>query len=126
MDESERSGRQALGDEMPLPQYVLMTIAKTISLAVVLVVTVILGVSWPLVLDGTAPLQATRQTRDSEAIVVKADVKDWEPMYPDGPIDSRAADRQINVVRVGGVIIGQHHFIVRFKVAGVVHGQFDS
>jgi hypothetical protein len=38
--------------------------------------------------------QAPVQPRD-EAIVVKADVKDWEPIFPDGPIDARKPDRQI-------------------------------
>ena len=126
MDESESTARHAIGEEMPLLQLGLMTVAKAILAAAVLVGTVILGFSLPLLFDGTAPPQAPVQPRNSEAIVVKANVKDWEPIYPDGPIDATNPDRQINVVKGGSVIIGQHNFIVRFAVTGVVNGRFDS
>jgi hypothetical protein len=72
-----------------------------------------------------APPQAPVQPRDPEAIVVEADVKDWEPIYPDGPIDATKPDRQINVVKGGRVIIDKHNWIVRLKVARVVNGVFD-
>jgi hypothetical protein len=126
MDESESTARHAIGEEMPLIQFGLMTAAKAILAAAVLVGTVILGFSLPLLLNGTAPPQTPVQPRDSEAIVVEADVKNWEPIYPDGAVDATKPDRQINAVRGGMVIIGQHNWIVGFKVAGVVKGRFDS
>jgi hypothetical protein len=126
MEASESIARHATGEEMSLLRFGLMTAAKAILAAAVLVGTLVLGFSLPLLFDGTAPRQAPVQPRDSEDIVVVADVKDWEPIYPDGPIDATKPDRQINVVRVGMVIIGQHNFIVRFKVARVSYGRFDS
>lgn len=126
MDESESTGRHAVGEETPLLRFGLMTVAKAILAAAVLVGTVILGFNLPLLFDGTAPSQAPVQPRDSEAIVAEADVKDWEPIYPNGPIDVTKPDRQVNVVKGGGVIIGLHDWIVRFKVARVVKGRFDS
>ena len=102
-----------------------ITITKAILAAALSIGTVILGFSLPLHLEGIAPPQAPVQPRDSEGIVIEADVKNWEPIFPDGPVDTRKPDRQINVVK-GNVIIGQHNWIVRFKVARVVNGVFDS
>lgn len=126
MDESESTGRHAVGEEMPPLQFALMTVAKAMLAAAVSFGTVILGFSLPFLFDRTAPPQALVQPRDSEAIVVQAAVKDWEPIYPDGPIDATKPDRQINVVKGGRLIIGQHNFIVRFEVTGVVNGRFKS
>jgi hypothetical protein len=102
-----------------------ITITKAILAAALSIGTVILGFSLPLHLEGIAPPQAPVQPRDLEAIVVEADVKNWEPIFPDRPIDATKLDRQINVVKGGRVIIGQHNWIVRFKVAGVANGAFD-
>src|SRR5262249_48306556 len=88
--------------------------------------TVILGFSLPRLFEGTAPPQAPVQPRDWEDIVVVADVKDWEPIYADRPIDATKPDRQINVVRGGMVIVGQDSFIGRLKVGRVSYGRFDS
>ena len=87
--------------------------------------TAILGLALSLHFGRIAPLPAPIQSRDSETIVVEADVKNWEPIFPDGPVDASKPDRQINVVK-GNVIIGQHNWIIRFKVARVVNGVFDS
>jgi hypothetical protein len=87
--------------------------------------TAILGLPLSGHFGATAPPQPPVQPRDSASIVVEADVKEWEPIFPDGPIDARKPDRQINVVK-GNVIIGQHNWILRFKVARVVNGVFDS
>ena len=97
-----------------------------LMIAVALAVgTAILGLALPLHFGRIALPPAPVQPRDPEAIIVEADVKNWEPIFPDGPVDTRKPDRQINVVK-GNVIIGQHNWIVRFKVARVVNGVFDS
>ena len=97
-----------------------------LMIAVALAVgTAILGLALSLHFGRIALPPAPVQPRDPEAIVVEADVKNWEPIFPDGPVDTRKPDRQINVVK-GNVIIGQHNWIVRFKVARVVNGVFDS
>ena len=61
---------------------------------------------------------------DTAPIVVEADVKNWEPVYTDGPIDPATPDRQINVAD-DAIIIGVHNWIVRFKVTKVVSGVFE-
>jgi hypothetical protein len=125
MDESERTGRHAAGEEVPPLQFALMTVAKAMLAAAVVVGTLIVGFSLPLLVDGTAPPRGPIQPRDSGAIVVEADVKDWEPIFPDAPINATQPDRRINVVKGGGVLIGQHNWIVRLKVARVVCGVFE-
>jgi hypothetical protein len=125
VDESESTCTHAAAEETLLLQFAFVTVAKAILAAAVLVGTVILGFSLPRHFDGTAPPRARVQPRDSEAIVVEADVKDWEPIFPDGPIDPTKPERRINIVKGGSILIGQHDWIVRFKVAGVVYGVFD-
>ena len=56
--------------------------------------------------------------------MVEADVKNWEPIWPDRPIDPASPDRQINVAE-DRIVIGVHNWIVRFKVTKVVRGVFE-
>jgi len=102
----------------------LITITKVILAAAVSLGTVILGLTLCLHFGGVALPQPRIQPRDSAAIVVEADVKNWEPIIPDGQIDATKRDRRINVVR-GVVVIGVDNFVVRFKVVKVVNGVFD-
>ena len=97
-----------------------MTVATALTVG-----TAILGLASSLHFGRIAPPPAPIQSLDSETIVVEADVKNWEPIFPDGPVDGSKPDRQINVVK-GNVIIGQHNWIIRFKVARVVNGVLDS
>jgi hypothetical protein len=101
------------------------TIAKVILAAAVSVGMVILVLALSLHLGKIARPRPPIGPRDSAAIVLEADVKNWEPIWPDGPIDPTSPDRQINVVD-DMVVIGVHNWIVRFKVAKVVNGVFDS
>jgi hypothetical protein len=110
---------------LSLLQLGLITIAKIVFAAAVSIGTVILGMALPHYFDGIAPTRPTLPPYDSAVIIVEADVKDWEPIFPDGRIDATKPDRRINVAN-DLVIIGPHNWIVRFKVAKVVDGAFDS
>jgi hypothetical protein len=89
------------------------------------VATVILGVTLSSHTEEVVQPEPPVEVPDSEIIVLEADVKDWEPIFPDGPIDGNKPDRQINVVK-GNVIVAKHNWIARFKVVKVVQGVFDS
>jgi hypothetical protein len=71
------------------------TIAKVILAAAVSVGMVILGLALSLHFGKNARPRPPIGPRDSAAIVVEAEVKNWEPIVPDGPIDRTSPDRQI-------------------------------
>ncbi len=102
----------------------LITTAKVILAAAVSLGKVILGLSLALALGDMARPRPSSPAGDSAPIVVEADVKNWEPIYPDGPIDPASPDRQINVAD-DAIIVGVHNWIVRFKVTKVVSGVFE-
>jgi hypothetical protein len=68
---------------------------------------------------------APGEPRDSAEIVVEAEVENFEIASPDGPIDPKKSDREINVVG-DAILAPSHRWIVRFRVMKVVHGTFDS
>ncbi len=125
MDRSESINMHAVREHLSPLKLGLITIPKVILAVALSVGTVILGLTLSLRFGGIALSQPPSRPRESAAIVVLAEVKNWESIFPDGQIDATNPDRQINVVS-DVVIIGQHNWIVRFKVAEVVNGVFDS
>ncbi len=94
-----------------------------VSLAVVLSVGV---VSVFLASSGLFDAKSARiKARDSAEIVVEAEVKNFEIASPDGPIDPKKSDWEINVVG-DAILTPSHRWIVRFRVTKVVHGTFES
>jgi hypothetical protein len=114
----------AFQERLSILKHGLITITKVILAVALSLGTVILGLTLSLQFKGIALPQPPGQSRDSAAIVVEADVKNWEPIIPDGRVDATKPDRRINVVR-RAVVIGVDNFIVRFNVVKVVNGVFD-
>jgi hypothetical protein len=73
---------------------------------------------------GMAPPRPPIEADGDAAIVVEADVEDWATILSPGAIDPAKPDRPINVVD-DAVIIGEHNWIVRLRVARVVKGAFE-
>ena len=102
----------------------LVAVAKVLLAAATSVGTVILALALSLQLGEIARPQPPSRPADSAEIVVDADVKNWETIFSDGPIDPASPDRQINVVD-DMMVIGEDNWIIRFKVGKVVSGVFD-